>query len=98
MKKEVVWDEQAVLQLEKQLGFIKENSLLHAEKVRDKILEKISELSIHSEKHPQDIYKTRNDGTYRAFEIYHYRISYRIAQNQIRIVRFRSTYQNPKEY
>lgn len=98
MKKEVVWDELAVLQLESQLDYIKETSILQAEKVREYILEKTAELATFSERHPKDKYKTDNDGTYLAFEIYHYRISYRITQNQIRILRFRSTYQNPKEY
>ncbi len=98
MKKQVVWDELAVLQLENQLDYIKEESVIQAEKVRESVLDKTGELSTFYERHPKDKYKTENDGTYRAFEIYHYRISYRITPNQIRIVRFRSTYQNPKEY
>lgn len=98
IKKQVVWDELAVLQLENQLNYIKGESVLQAEKVRVTILEKTAELSTFFERHPKDKYKTVNDGSYQAFELYHYRISYRITQAQIRIVRFRSTYQNPKEY
>lgn len=98
VKKQVVWDELAVLQLESQLDYIKEESVIQAEKVRESILEKTAELSTLYERHPKDKYKTENDETYRAFEIFHYRISYRITPNQIRIVRFRTTYQNPKEY
>lgn len=77
-EKEVVWDELAVIQLEDQLNYIKEESLIQSEKVRDSILEKTAELSKFPERHPTDIYKTDNDGTYRAFELYHYRISYHI--------------------
>lgn len=35
MKKEVVWDELVVLQMERQLDYIKETSILQAEKVRE---------------------------------------------------------------
>jgi plasmid stabilization system protein ParE len=52
MKKEVVWDELAVFQLENQLDYIRQESILQAEKVRESILEKTAELSILSEKHP----------------------------------------------
>jgi len=75
MKKVVVWDELAVLQLESQLDYINQESVIQAEKVRDSILEKTAELLTFSEKHPKDKYKTDNDGTYRAFEMYHYRIT-----------------------
>lgn len=70
-EKEVVWDELAVIQLEDQLNYTKKESLIQSEKVRDSILEKTAELSKFSERHPIDIYKTDNDGTYRAFELYH---------------------------
>ena len=48
MKKEVVWDELAVLQMESQLDYIKETSILQAEKVREYILEKAAELATFS--------------------------------------------------
>lgn len=40
MKKQVVWDELAVLQLENQLDYIKEESVIQAEKVRESVLDK----------------------------------------------------------
>ena len=86
------------MQLENQFDYIKESSFIQSEKVREAILEKTFELAIFAERHPKDKYKTEIDGTYRAFEIYHYRKSYRITQEQIRVVRLRSTHQNPKEY
>jgi len=49
-------------------------------------------------KHPIDKYKKINDGSYCAFEIYHYRIAYKISNKQITILRFRSTHQEPKTY
>lgn len=40
--------------------------------------------------------KQNNNGNYRAFEIYSYRISYRINENEIYRVRVRHTSRNPK--
>lgn len=50
------------------------------------------------ERHPLDKYKLTNDGTYRAFELYHYRISYKISIDTIRIVRMRHTSRSPHTY
>lgn len=39
-----------------------------------------------------------NDGSFRAFEIYHHRISYRLLKNEVRIIRIRHTKMNPKNF
>lgn len=56
------------------------------------------ELNKHPEKHPLDKFKKDNDGSWRAFEKYSYRLSYRVLDNQIRIVRFRHTSKSPLQY
>lgn len=94
----VIWDIEAVLQLEAQLDYIKLESIQQAEKVREKILSKTADLSIFSKRHPKGKYKSENDGTYRTFEIYNFRISYRITDEHIRIVGLRSVHQNPQNY
>lgn len=45
-----------------------------------------------------DKYKLNNDGSYRAFVIYHYRITYVIEVDAIYILRIRHTSQEPKQY
>ena len=45
-----------------------------------------------------DKLKTNNDGSYRAFELYRYRIAYRFIEKEIRIFRVRHTSREPKEY
>jgi plasmid stabilization system protein ParE len=50
------------------------------------------------EKYPLDKFKKNNDGTWRAFEKHHYRVSYHILKNQIRIVRMRHTSKSPLNY
>ena len=91
----IKWNKTALKQFEKAIDFIEKESPLYAEKVKLKILLKIDSLPEHPEKYYPDKYKLENDGTYRAFEIYHYRISYRIKNNEIRILRIRHTRQSP---
>lgn len=52
----------------------------------------------YPQKYNPDKYKTKNDGSFRAFEMYHYRISYRYKGSEIRIVRIRHTKMNPLTY
>jgi hypothetical protein len=51
--------------------------------VRDDIIDATINLSGHAEKHPLDKFKKENDGTWRAFEKHHYRISYRVMPNEV---------------
>jgi plasmid stabilization system protein ParE len=43
-------------------------------------------------------YKRNNDGSFRAFELHRYRITYRIRNNEIRIIRIRHTKRTPLGY
>jgi plasmid stabilization system protein ParE len=78
--------------------YIEEDSLKNAEKFKREILKKIDELLLQPERYSPDKYKINNDGSYRAFEIFSYRISYRYISNQIRIIRLRHTKMNPDRY
>ena len=78
--------------------YIARESILEADKVFDQMEASTEALSDQSKRYPPDKYKKNNKGNYRAYEIYRHRISYRIAQKNIYIVRLRSTDQNPKEY
>lgn len=98
IKKEVVWTENAEVQLEEIYQHIKEDSLQNAEKVKEKIFASTFQLSINPEKYNIDKYRKKNDGSYRAYELFRYRISYHIAENEIVIIRVRSTDQKPLKY
>jgi len=52
----------------------------------------------HPEKYKIDQYKKDNDGTYRAFEKHHFRVSYRNENQIVRILRIRHTKMNPKKH
>jgi plasmid stabilization system protein ParE len=90
-----VIDNQAKLHLRQAYNYIKKDSL---EKVRDKILYSIQNLIKKPEVHAPDKYKLNNDGSYRAYEVYKYRITYHLSKEQITVIRIRHTKMNPFEY
>ncbi len=100
VKKEIriIIDDEAKDSLHKAYRYIKKDSFQNAEKVRNKILVAIKELGKNPERHGPDKYRIGNDGSYRAFEIYKYRITYHASGDEIRIIRIRHTKMNPLEY
>jgi plasmid stabilization system protein ParE len=96
--RKLIWDQQALIRLEKSLEWISETSIQQAELVEQAILEKIEIVRINPERYSPDKYKRNNPGNYRAFETHSYRISYRHTEDEIRILRFHHVKQDPKEY
>ncbi len=94
----IKWDKQAWVQLQNVYEYISKNSLQNANKVRLEIIAKVDSILKEPARFGEDKYKKNNDGSYRYFEIYKYRIAFRILKNQILILRVRSTYQEPLEY
>jgi plasmid stabilization system protein ParE len=94
----ISWDKKATNQLAKAISYIRERSPRAANEVKKEILQKIDELSIRPEIHPLDKYKLNNDGTYRAFEIYRYRISYLVKKEEVIVARIRHTSMKPEHY
>jgi plasmid stabilization system protein ParE len=97
-KPRVIITNLAKLQLREAYDFIKTDSPKNAEKVRIKILSAIKKLADQPDRHSMDKYRLANDGSYRAFEIYKYRISYHVSMEQITIVRVLHTKREPKPY
>ena len=98
MLPQVKWSKQALQQLDRAITYIEQDSLQAAEKMRTTIFQKIESLRQHPEIYNPDKFKQTNDGSFRAFEVYKYRVSYRFTKNEIRILRIRHTKMNPKEY
>lgn len=96
--KAIHWDRIALNQFADAIEFIAHNSIQNAEKVHHVIIDKIEAIPSNPEMFPADKYKLNNNGLYRAFELYHFRISYYIATNKIRILRVRHTSRKPKIY
>jgi plasmid stabilization system protein ParE len=66
-------------------------------KVIDSIYNSAVILSTNWEIYELDEMKIPNDKNYRAYEIYNYRITYKITPKEIQILRIRHTSQNPKK-
>ncbi|MEO8854002.1 MAG: type II toxin-antitoxin system RelE/ParE family toxin [Ginsengibacter sp.] len=98
MEATIRWKKSAVSQFAKAVKYIEKDSPINSEKFEKEILKKIDGLLSRPERYPPDKYKTNNDGSYRAFEILGYRISYRFTQDQIRIFRLRHTSMSPLNY
>ena len=94
----VVWDFEALDQLKECYDYLNNKSIKSAKKVKDSILAETRKIAEHPEKFPLDKFKIDNDGYFRAFEKYNFRISYRINQNEIRILRIRHIKRNPLKY
>ncbi|EOR95602.1 plasmid stabilization system [Arcticibacter svalbardensis MN12-7] len=94
----VVWSNSAKAELRRAYEYITFDSLQNAQLVRDTLIDLTIDLAEHPEKYALDKFKKDNDGTWRAFEKYHYRVSYRILKDQIRIVRMRHTSKSPLTY
>lgn len=92
----IKWDKNAISQFLKAIEYIEEISPANAENVRRDILLLIDGLLTHPEKYHPDKFKSKNDGTFRAFELHKLRISYRVSETAIRILRIRHTKMNPK--
>jgi plasmid stabilization system protein ParE len=78
--------------------YIRKDSFQNAEKVKLRILESIKALAKNPEYHPLDKYCIENDGNFRAYEVYKYRISYYIADKKVIVLRIRHTKMNPLHY
>jgi plasmid stabilization system protein ParE len=96
--RKAIIDNEAKRSLHEAYAYIKKDSLQNAEKVRSKILASIKELIKNPERYPPDKYRLNNDGSYRAYEIYKYRISYHVSPTEVRVIRIRHTKMIPLEY
>ncbi|MGN7989892.1 type II toxin-antitoxin system RelE/ParE family toxin [Pedobacter sp. 22226] len=95
---EIVWTKQAKNQLREIYIYISKESIQNATKVINDLTQAVSNIVLQPGKHKIDQYKNNNDGTYRAFEKHHFRVSYRNENEVIRILRIRHTKMNPKKH
>ena len=98
MVRKIVWDKEAILQMEEVYEYLKDHSLQSANKVRKSIREKVQGLSEYPEIYPLDRFMKDNDGSIRAFEKYNYRITYKVKETEIIIARVRHTSRKPLEH
>ncbi|MEO8960645.1 MAG: type II toxin-antitoxin system RelE/ParE family toxin [Ginsengibacter sp.] len=78
MELTIRWIQQAVRQFTDAIKYIEGDSSKNAERFEKEILKKIDELLLQPERYQTNKFKINNDGSYKAFEVFSYRISYRL--------------------
>ncbi len=98
MEKEIIWSKTAQNQLEKIYFYLLKESKNDriSNKIIDIVYNSVSILSTNWEIYELDEMKISNNGDYRAFEIYSYRISYKITSGAIPVLRIRHSNRSPK--
>lgn len=95
----LVWDKVALNNLKDIYDYLKAgNNLVYAKEVKDTILKSTKELLANPNLYEQDRFKSDNDGSFRAFEKFNYRVAYKITEKQIRILRVRHASREPTDY
>ena len=95
MVRKVLWDKEAVLELQGIFNFLKKQSPISSNKVKTAIRRTSKELAEHSEIYSLDRFKNNNIGTIRAFEKHNIRVTYKVTPTTILIIRVRHTSREP---
>jgi plasmid stabilization system protein ParE len=100
MEKEIIWTSTSQIQLENIYFYLLEEtkSFTIADKVIDSLTDSVKMLETNWDIFEKDEMRIPIDENYRAFEKFSYRISYKITNEFIYIVRVRHTGRNPKFY
>lgn len=91
----IIWGKKALEELEEILEYISKESRSGAQIVKTAIIETIKSLKKQPNIFSVDVLKENNDGSYRAFTVYSYRISYKVTAEEIIILRVRHTSREP---
>lgn len=94
----VVWTKRSQINVKKVYDHISQDSVQNALKVVNDLTSAVEKAVSNPACYGPDKYKKDNDGSYRAFEKHHYRVSYRFGKNIIRVLRVRHTSMEPKLY
>lgn len=97
-RRKVTWGKRAIREFNAAIKYIRQDSEQNADKVKERILNKIKELVDDSVVHRKDPYKNINDGNYLYFELLRYRIVYYAGPKEVFIIRIRHTKMEPKKY
>ena len=93
---EIKWNKLAIKQLMDAIQFLEDNEqFAYAEKIETEILSKVKALPRTSQIYQTGRLKKNNDGSFHAFEVDTYRISYRKMPKEIRILRVRHSGRRP---
>ncbi len=84
---QIVWTKRSQQNMLHAYKYISENSTKNALMLIESIADAVYKAIENPEFYNPDKYKINNDGSYRAFEKHHFRISYRFTKNVIRVLK-----------
>lgn len=88
----IKWNKTAIKNLFSAIEFFENNGFYdYAEQLESDILKEISELPKRHYQYAPDRFRIANDGSFRAFVVDNYRVSFRVKPNEIQILRIRHT-------
>ena len=94
----ILWDDEAKLYFRQAIQYIKQESPQGADIVKKAIMENTAVLKVNAGIYEIDRFKIDNDGSYRSLTVFSYRITYKITESHILILRIRHTSQDPIIY
>lgn len=94
-KIKIEWYNEASKNFNSILEHLYQESPRAASIVGNTLLSEIENLTKHPTSHPLDRFKKPNDGNYRAFIVFSYRISYYVDKKIIYVLRIRHTSREP---
>jgi plasmid stabilization system protein ParE len=94
----VIWDDVALEQLKNYMAFVHKQSPAAPRIINQAILKALKTIAKNPRICVADKLMENNDGSFKVFVIYSYRIMYEIQENAINILRVRHTSQEPLEY
>jgi addiction module RelE/StbE family toxin len=98
MISKIIWSKRSLRQFKKLYEYIKEESPKGADKVREAIITTSEKLKTTPLMFEADRFKTNNNGAYRAFTEFDFRVTYKVKANRIIILKIIHTSQKPKDY
>jgi plasmid stabilization system protein ParE len=98
MESKISWSKESIQQIVSAIEYIRQDSDKNADSIYDKIILRLIKVANNPGMCPPDRYKRRNNGKFRAFTIFRYRVSYRIEDEGIRILRIRHSSMKAKYY
>jgi plasmid stabilization system protein ParE len=94
----IVWSKNATKQYYQILEYLAEEAPDAVSIVGNALLDMIDALALEYNNYPPDRFKKNNDGTFKAALVFNYRVSYRINEKDIFILRIRHTSREPMNY
>jgi plasmid stabilization system protein ParE len=97
-ERKITWTVKAIRQFDVAIKYIRHDSDQNADKVKEKILSKVNQLSDDKVVHRKDPLKKDNDGSFLYFEFLKYRIVYQVRGEEVFIIQIIHTSREPKQY